>query len=120
MRTVTMRELDAFSESLQEVRDTMNKLRPMLAAGSQIVGERDSVDGCGFGIKLGQVALDEKERVLKKCERAAFNFLGEGRRPDEDVNKFFERICAMPVDELLATQKKNGLRLDLVGGKGQR
>ena len=119
MRTVTMKELDAFSASLQEVRDTMNKLKPMLAAGSQIVGERDLVDGCGFGIKLGQVALDEKERVLKKCERAAFNFLGEGKRFNEDLDRFVQRLCAVPIDELLAMPAKNGLRLDL-GGKGQR
>lgn len=113
MRTVTIKELNALSAAISDVRAVLAEIGGMTAAGPAIMEVNAPEDALRFGIKLTGAALAAKERVMLNFERAAYNFLGERRKDGESLAEYQTRICAMTESELLAAPARNGLRLKL-------
>ena len=113
MRTVTLQELNAFSEAIARVREVCGRLGPMSRAVPKIMAANNSSDGLSFGVKRLQAMTAERDEMFRQFERAAHNFLGEGKKQEETLEDYFTRICMMSQDEILAAPTRNGLELRL-------
>jgi hypothetical protein len=108
-----MKELNAFNKAIAHVREVCARMKPMCEAIPEIMKANDPSDALIFGIKGAQTIIAERDEMLSQFERAACNFLGEGKRQGETFEDCFIRICMMSPDEILAAPERNGLQLRL-------
>lgn len=116
MRTVTMKELDAMLDAVRFVQEASVGLSQMCTAVHTVSWGMlmdNPVGALAVGVKGSEAILEERSRMFRQFEIAAFNFLGESRRPGETPEGYFERVSAMSEAELLATLVRNGLKLRL-------
>lgn len=113
MRTVTMKELDALSAAIDQVRAKMAELTAKCIAVPTIMNANPGPGALPFGIQSTVAIQAEADAVYALFEGAAKGFLGEGRRAGETFREFFDRVGAMSVEELLAAPVRNGLKLRL-------
>lgn len=113
MRTVTMRDLDAFAKANQEVGSEARwRGKTVMTALAVSLGAREAGDADGaLSIALaGAIAsTDGFDKVLQRFERAAFNFLGERVAHGESLTAYHERLSNLEIDELISMQRRNGI-----------
>jgi hypothetical protein len=114
-RVVGLRELQAFLAITGEFSSEMVRLQQVAAMGLTIShgaiqgGDVDSA--LNASVATMAVMLDGRDAMLKKFERAAFNFLGERQGIGESLLEYFERLAAQDKGQLLALQSQNGITL---------
>lgn len=113
MRYITMKELNAFDNAITRVREVCAKFGPMSRAVPEIMAANDPSEALSFGIRSIKAIAAERDEMLRQFERAAHDFFGEGKSPQETLEDFFSRVCNMTQDQILAVLARNGLEIRL-------
>lgn len=113
MRTVTMKELNAFDEANTDVREVCARLGRMSRAAPEIMATNEPSEALIFGMKSVEAIVAQRDGMFRRFEHAAHNFLGAGKLPQETLEDFFDRVCTMTIEEILAAPGRNGLKLCL-------
>ncbi len=116
IRTVTMKQLDAFSALLTEIRVAMREMAPIADGLAVLVAASDPSDPAQAAIPIqalraGAQLQQRATALLQRFEVMAGICFGEKRRPDESPVDFVARFGTMDEHEMFATMARNGVRL---------
>lgn len=116
MRIVGLKELRAFSVVLDELEECTAEMARVLMGTAAIV-QANALSNTDAALEIGMAAggklINDYNHLVERFEKAAFAFLGERRGGVETADGFLWRIARMGELDLLATQQRNGIRLEV-------
>jgi len=117
-RTVGQREANEFHDAIAEVGAEIpyqNAAYEILLAGAGGVHLHGAPDGYDAALSAGaSIVADDFRIALERFRRAAVDFLGERPYRDEAMTDYFRRIAGIAglgVESMVATMRRNGIRL---------